>query len=534
MNTINPGTIVYQIYPKSFADSNNDGIGDLQGVISKLDYLTDLGVNAIWLSPVYKSPLDDNGYDISDYQSILPQFGTMSDLDQLIEECHSRDIKIIMDLVINHCSDEHEWFEQSKLSKDNPYSDYFHWADGVNGKEPNKWRSAFGGSAWEYEPQRDQYYLHVFSKKQPDLNWSNPKLVEEIHTMIAWWLEKGVDGFRIDAISFLEKPNDFHACESDDFATVPCANKDIGHGYIKGFMDVINRYNAFSVGEINDIDSKGIMTYVSPEAQQFQMAISFVPPEIEVFNNDLVAYYKSQLQTKLEIEQQGAWNTLFFSNHDKPRQVSLFGNDAKEYWKDSAKALAVLTLTQKGTPFLYQGEEIGMTNCYYDSIAQYNDLDTINKYNEKVLAGMDPAQALMEVSLASRDNARTPMQWTHGDFAGFSQVKPWLDVNPNKDTINVESQINESTSILNHYKNLINLRKKEKTLTLGDTKLIDLDKNIVAYERKFENERFVVAVNMSTDSVSIKESTLQSMTPLMSNNYHNNKLESYGYVIYKG
>lgn len=534
MSKLIPDTIVYQIYPKSFADSNNDGIGDLQGVISKLDYLTNLGINAIWFSPIYNSPLDDNGYDISDYQSILSQFGTMNDFDELMKECKRRNIKVIMDLVINHCSDEHEWFEKSKQSKDNPYSDYFHWADGVNGNPPNKWRSVFGGSAWEYSPEREQYYLHIFSKKQPDLNWANPKLVEEIHSMIKWWLDKGVDGFRIDAISFLEKPEDFQACDSEEFATIPCANKDIGHGYIKGFMDIINSYNAFSVGEINEVDSQGILKYVAPSVGEFQMAISFVPPEVEVFHEDLVSYYKDQLKTKLAIEQQGGWNVNFFSNHDKPRQVSLFGSDLQEYWEDAAKALAVLVLTQKGTPFLYQGEEIGMTNCYFDTIEQYNDLDTINKFNEKIEAGIESDEALTLVQLASRDNGRTPMQWDNSEYAGFSQVKPWLGVNPNKESINVASQLQNPTSIFNHYKNLISLRKEERTLVEGSTELLDLGKNIIAFERLLNNERFVVVVNLSKENVVIQSTDLDGLTPLVSNNFNDNKFSSYGYAIFKG
>ncbi|MFB2863130.1 alpha-glucosidase [Aeromonas sp. MdU4] len=534
MNKSIQDIIVYQIYPKSFRDSNNDGIGDLQGVISKLDYLSDLGVNAIWLSPIYDSPLDDNGYDISDYQSILVQFGTMADFDQLLEQCKRRNIKVIMDLVINHCSDEHIWFKESRKSKNNPYSNYFHWADGINGNPPNKWRSVFGGSAWEYSPERDQYYLHIFSKKQPDLNWSNPQLVNEIHSMIKWWLDKGIDGFRIDAISFLEKPVDFHSCDSEDFATVPCANKTLGHSYIKGFMDIINSYDAFSVGEVNEVTSEGILKYVAPAAGEFQMAISFVPPEIEVFNDDLVSYYKEQLKTKLEIEQQGGWNAIFLSNHDKPRQVSLFGDDAEEYWEDAAKALAVLVLTQKGTPFLYQGEEIGMTNCYFDTINKYHDLDTINKYNEKIEAGVQPDDAFRLVQLASRDNGRTPIQWNSDTYAGFSTVEPWLGINQNKDTLNVELQSQSPTSILSHYKNLILLRKENQVLIEGHTKLLDLGKNIIAFERSLNDVRFIVIVNLSKEVTSIKAIDFHGLTTLMSNNFSNNNLSGYGYVIFKG
>ncbi|WP_434999299.1 glycoside hydrolase family 13 protein [Vibrio scophthalmi] len=519
--------VVYQIYPRSFNDSNSDGIGDLQGIICKLDYLLELGINTIWLSPIYESPCDDNGYDISNYQSILKDFGTMEDFDQLLAECHRRDIKLVMDLVINHCSDEHNWFIESKKSRDNPYSDYFHWVD-----EPNKWKSVFGGSAWEWSEERQQYYLHIFSKKQPDLNWSNKALRDDINAMIKWWLDKGVDGFRVDAISFLEKPQDFAALPDQDvFATLPCNNEKIGHEYIRSFMEQIHQRGGFSVGEINAVDTAEVLRYTLPERGEFQMSIVFVPPEVEVFHSDLIGYYKQQIERRIQLQEQGVWDAVFLSNHDKPRQVSLFGDDG-EYWQQSAKALAVLNLTQYGTPFLYQGEEIGMTNCYFDTIEKYNDIDTVNKYNELVAKGHTNCEALATVKLASRDNARTPMQWTNEQYAGFSHVQPWLDVNNNKGEINVAEQQGNSSSILNFYRNLLALRKESNCLKFGQTTLLPSHDKVIMFERSNEAEKFIVVINLSNEShavnydFSLFENILgQDIT---------DSIEPFGYSIYRG
>ncbi|EGU46282.1 glycosyl hydrolase family protein [Vibrio ichthyoenteri ATCC 700023] len=491
-------SVVYQIYPRSFNDSNSDGIGDLQGIICKLDYLVELGINTIWLSPIYESPCDDNGYDISHYQSILKDFGTMEDFDYLLAECHKRDIKLVMDLVINHCSDEHEWFVESRKSRDNPYSDYFHWVD-----EPNSWKSVFGGSAWEWCKERQQYYLHIFSKKQPDLNWSNKNLRDEINAMITWWLDKGVDGFRVDAISFLEKPQDFaNFPDQDVFATLPCNNEKVGHEYIRSFMEQIHQRGAFSVGEINAVNTDEVLRYTLPERGEFQMSIVFVPPEVEVFHSDLIGYYKQQIERRIQLQQQGVWDAVFLSNHDKPRQVSLFGNDEK-YWQQSAKALAVLNLTQYGTPFLYQGEEIGMTNCYFDTIEQYNDIDTVNKYNELIQQGHSANDALETVKVASRDNARTPMQWNGGQYAGFSDVKPWLDVNINKDQINVSSQEADESSILNFYKKLLGMRKESNCLKFGRTVLLPSHPKVIMFERLYEEEKITVTINLSDETQAV-------------------------------
>ncbi len=518
--------IVYQIYPRSFMDSNGDGIGDIPGVISQLDYLQDLGINAIWLSPIYESPCDDNGYDISNYQSILSIFGTMDDFDRLVTECKKRDIDLIMDLVVNHSSDEHMWFNESKKSRNNPYSDYYHWAD-----TPNDWLSVFGGSAWEWCESRQQYYLHIFSKKQPDLNWSNKKLVKEIVDMINWWMDKGVDGFRIDAISFLEKPNNFNDLPNEKvFATIPCNNEIIGHNYIKTMMKSINDRGGFSVGEINAIDENEILKYTHPDNNEFQMSIVFVPPEIEVFHDDLIGYYKDIIKRRITLQNNNSWDAVFLSNHDKPRQVSLYGNDT-QYWKASAKMLAVLNLTQFGTPFLYQGEEIGMTNYFFENINDYDDIDTLNKYQEHLNNGLLPQEALDIVKLSSRDNARTPMQWTAENNAGFTTGTPWLKINKNKTHVNVATQRDDHTSILQFYKQLISFRKSSECMKTGLTKLLPSSKNTIIYQRYNTEDDYLIILNLHTETEIIDHNI--SKYSLIFGEMTTNSIAPFGFAILK-
>ncbi|MEZ9133383.1 alpha-glucosidase [Vibrio breoganii] len=518
--------IVYQIYPRSFKDSNNDGIGDINGVRSKLDYLQQLGINTLWLSPVYDSPCDDNGYDIRDYQAILAEFGTMQDFDLLLEECHQRGMKLVMDLVINHCSDEHEWFEQSKQSKTGPYADYFYWAD-----EPNDLRSVFGGSAWEYCESRQQFYLHTFSKKQPDLNWECSDLVSEIEQMVDWWLDKGVDGFRVDAISFLDKSGIEDALNGT-FATEACVNRPKGHAHLSKLMSKVHTRDVLSVGEINARDTNELLDYVLPSRNEFQMAIVFTPPEIEVFHENLNQYYKEQVKTRIEVQRQGAWNANFLSNHDKPRQISLYGDDG-EFWLQSAKALAVLNLTQHGTPYLYQGEEIGMTNCYFDEISDYDDIDTVAKYQEQLEHGLSSDEALALVSKASRDNSRTPMQWDDSTFAGFSETMPWLKVNENKNTINVKAQQQDAESILHFYQQLIELRLSSETLKTGETSLYDTEDALIAYQREGDNCTYSVIVNLSPARVSAPNLPELQSAELILGEELNESLAPYSFAIYK-
>ncbi len=517
--------VIYQVYPRSFQDSNGDGIGDIPGIISRLDHLSDLGINALWLSPVYRSPNDDNGYDISDYQQIMQEFGTMEDWEQLCAECHQRNIKVIMDLVVNHSSDEHPWFEESKSSRDNDKSDYYIWRDPKNGKEPNNWASVFGGSAWEYVPQRGQYYYHLFSKKQPDLNWANPKLREEIFSMMEWWVKKGVDGFRVDAISYLDKPQDFpdspEPPQPDGYSFSAClVNGRPGtHAYIREMnRRIFSPYNVLTVGEVAAPDTQELARYVATEREEFDMAIPFVAPVVEI-NTWSPKKLREDIAADYAALKENGWWARFFSNHDKPRQVSLYGND-KEYWEVSAKMLAMLLHSLPGTPFVYQGEEIGMTNMRFPTIEQYNDPDAKNTYHQQLLAGATPEQALAEAQMVSRDNARTPMQWDSSPNAGFTSGEPWLGINPNYTRINVENQKNDPHSIYSCYKKLIALRKESPAMSKGDLEILPVDSDtLFALKRTFQNEVLLSFHNFSSEPAEIPESLLPQTPNVLLSSY---------------
>ena len=517
--------VIYQVYPRSFQDSNGDGIGDIPGIISRLDHLSDLGINALWLSPVYRSPNDDNGYDISDYQQIMQEFGTMEDWEQLCAECHQRNIKVIMDLVVNHSSDEHPWFEESKSSRDNDKSDYYIWRDPKDGKEPNNWASVFGGSAWEYVPQRGQYYYHLFSKKQPDLNWANPKLREEIFSMMKWWVKKGVDGFRVDAISYLDKPQDFpdspEPPQPDGYSFSAClVNGRPGtHTYIREMnRRIFSPYNVLTVGEVAAPDTQELARYVATEREEFDMAIPFVAPVIEI-NTWSPKKLREDIAADYAALKENGWWARFFSNHDKPRQVSLYGND-KEYWEVSAKMLAMLLHSLPGTPFVYQGEEIGMTNMRFPTIEQYNDPDAKNTYHQQLLAGATPEQALAEAQMVSRDNARTPMQWDSSPNAGFTSGEPWLGINPNYTRINVENQKNDPHSIYSCYKKLIALRKESSAMSKGDLEILPVDSDtLFALKRTFQDEVLLSFHNFSSEPAEIPESLLPQTPNVLLSSY---------------
>lgn len=517
--------VIYQVYPRSFQDSNGDGIGDIPGIISRLDHLSDLGINALWLSPVYRSPNDDNGYDISDYQQIMQEFGTMEDWEQLCAECHQRKIKVIMDLVVNHSSDEHPWFEESKSSRDNDKSDYYIWRDPKDGKEPNNWASVFGGSAWEYVPQRGQYYYHLFSKKQPDLNWANPKLREEIFSMMEWWVKKGVDGFRVDAISYLDKPQDFpdspEPPQPDGYSFSAClVNGRPGtHAYIHEMnRRIFSHYNVLTVGEVAAPDTQELARYVATEREEFDMAIPFVAPVVEI-NTWSPKKLREDIAADYAALKENGWWARFFSNHDKPRQVSLYGND-KEYWEVSAKMLAMLLHSLPGTPFVYQGEEIGMTNMRFPTIEQYNDPDAKNTYHQQLLAGATPEQALAEAQMVSRDNARTPMQWDSSKNAGFTSGEPWLGINPNYTRINVENQKNDPHSIYSCYKKLIALRKESSAMSKGDLEILPVDSDtLFALKRTFQDEVLLSFHNFSSEPAEIPESLLPQTPNVLLSSY---------------
>ena len=495
--------VIYQIYPRSFQDSNGDGIGDIPGIIRRLDYLSDLGINALWLSPVYRSPNDDNGYDISGYQEIMEEFGRMEDWDQLCQQCHQRGIKVIMDLVVNHSSDEHPWFIQSRSSRDNDKSDYYIWWDPKNGKEPNNWASVFGGSAWEYVPQRGQYYYHLFSKKQPDLNWANPKLREEIFSMMEWWVKKGVDGFRVDAISYLDKPADFPDSpeppqpDGYSFSTSLISGRPGTHRYIREMnRRIFSPYNVLTVGEVAVSDNEELSRYVATGREEFDMAIPFVAPAVEI-NTWSPQKLREDIAASYEALKDDGWWARFFSNHDKPRQVSLYGDDGK-FWEVSAKMLAMLLHFLPGTPFVYQGEEIGMTNMRFSSIEEYDDLDAKNTYHQQLLSGATPQQALREAQMVSRDNARTPMQWDDTPNAGFTTGKPWLGVNPNYRQINAASQQKDPHSIYHCYQALIALRKESPALSRGDLEILPVSsETMFALKRSYEGEVLLSFHNFS-------------------------------------
>lgn len=522
----------YQIYPRSFKDSNGDGIGDLKGITSKLDYLKDLGINVIWICPMYKSPNDDNGYDISDYQDIMDDFGTMKDFDELLEAVHKRDMKLIIDLVVNHTSDEHPWFIESKSSKNNPKRDWYIWREGKNGIEPNNWESIFKGSAWEYDKNTEEYFLHLFTKRQPDLNWECKELREAVYNMINWWLDKGIDGFRVDAISHIKKeegltdmnnPEGLKYVESFD----KHMNVEGIHKYLEELKErTFDNYDIMTVGEANGVDAEEADLWVGEENGKFNMIFQFEHLHLwgaESENTFNVKNYKKVL-TKWQKALDGkGWNALYIENHDIPRVISTWGND-KEYLRECATAFGLMYFMQQGTPFIYQGQEIGMTNVKFDSIYDYNDVKGINIYKEKLAEGLTKEEALKYVWAVSRDNSRTPMQWDDSINSGFTEGKPWINVNENYKNINVQAQLKDEKSILNFYKKMITIRKEYKTLIYGSYDLIlDEDEKIYAYTRTMGNEKFIVIVNLSHDEAKYNYEEELNYEGLLLSNYNVDK-----------
>ena len=518
----------YQIYPRSFKDSNGDGIGDLNGIISKLDYLKDLGIDVIWICPMYKSPNDDNGYDISDYQDIMNDFGTMDDFDQLLKEVHKRKMKLIIDLVVNHTSDEHKWFIESKSSKDNPKRDWYIWREGKEGREPNNWESIFKGSVWEYDNNTEEYFLHLFTKRQPDLNWENKELREAIYKMINWWLDKGIDGFRVDAISHIKKEEGLLDMDNPQgLEYVESFEKHMNvsgiHKYLKELKEkTCDNYDIMTVGEANGVDADEAGLWEGEENGKFNMIFQFEHLHLwgaESENTFNVKNYKKVL-TKWQKALEGkGWNALYIENHDIPRVISTWGND-REYLRECATAFGLMYFMQQGTPFIYQGQEIGMTNVKFDSIYDYNDVKGINIYKEKIEQGLSKEEALKYVWSVSRDNSRTPMQWDNSNNAGFTDGTPWINVNENYKTINVNNQINDENSILNFYKNMIRIRKENETLVYGSYDLIlDEDDKIYAYIRTMGDEKFIVIVNLSHDEVKYSYEEKLNYSKLLLSNY---------------
>ncbi|MCM3065719.1 alpha-glucosidase [Priestia flexa] len=505
--------VAYQIYPRSFKDSNGDGIGDIQGVISKLDYLKDLGIDVIWICPIYQSPNDDNGYDISDYQDIMSDFGTMADFDELLEEVHKRDMKLIMDLVINHTSDEHPWFVEARSSKDNPYRDYYIWHEGNDGNEPNNWESIFNGSAWEFDDETKEYYLHVFSKKQPDLNWENKAVRQELYNMVNWWLDKGIDGFRVDAISHIKKVPGFPDLPNPEgLDYVPSFEGHMNRPGIQEHLSELKeetfaKYDIMTVGEANGVTWDDADEWVGAKNGKFDMIFQFEHMGLwdkgESEPLDLVEFKTILTNWQKGLAQIGGWNALYLENHDHIRSINKFGS--MKYREESAKCLAALYFLMQGTPFIYQGQEIGMTNVKFNSIEDYNDVGMVNYYRIQREKGQSHEEIMKVIWETGRDNSRTPMQWDRTKNAGFSTGTPWMKVNPNYVDINVEQQLSDEESILNFYKKLITLRKQHEVFVYGTYDLLlENHPAIYAYTRTLDDKKAIIICNVSSKEQEFK------------------------------
>ena len=511
-------SVVYQIYPRSFCDSNGDGIGDLNGITSKLDYLKELGVDVIWLSPVYKSPNDDNGYDISDYQDIMDEFGTMEDFDRMLATAHEKGIKIMMDLVVNHTSDEHKWFIESRKSTDNPYRDYYIWRPAKeDGSLPNNWGSCFSGPAWEYDKTTDMYFLHLFSKKQPDLNWDNPVVRQEVFDMMNWWLEKGVDGFRMDVISLISKEQPELPDKEpgiNGYATFNVsANGPNVHEYLQEMRQkALNNADTITVGECSGVTLEEAKKYARSDEKELNMVFQF--EHMDVDSDEKAGKWTTRKMDLRDLKkiltrwQKGlqdiAWNSLYWENHDQPRSVSRFGNDSDKYREISAKMLATCIHMMQGTPYVYQGEELGMTNCPFNTLENFRDLESINAFHELTEQGkMTEEEMMAAIGYKGRDNARTPMQWDDSANAGFSgaDATPWIMVNPNYTKINAKDQVSREDSVFKYYQKLIKLRHESDLIVYGTYDLIlDDDKDIYAYIRTLGDEKLIVYCNFSENT----------------------------------
>ena len=520
--------VVYQIYPRSFMDSNGDGIGDLNGITSRLDYLKELGVDVLWLSPVYQSPNDDNGYDISDYQAIMEEFGTMEDFDRMLEEIHRRGMKLVMDLVVNHTSDEHAWFVESRKSKDNPYRDYYIWREGKDGKEPNNWGSCFSGSAWEYDDTTDMYYLHLFSRKQPDLNWDNPKVRDEVFRMMNWWCEKGIDGFRMDVISLISKkpglPDGYQA-PGALYGDSGCANGPHVHEYLQEMnQKVLSHYDLMTVGECAGVTIEEAKKYANADGKELSMVFQFEHMEENgprgKWTDDRVQlknFKKTMSKWQTELEGK-AWNSLFLGNHDQARSVSRFGNDSPEYREVSAKMLVTC---------LHMMQELGMTNCPFETLEDLRDIESINAFHELTGCGkVTPEDMMRYIRLRGRDNARTPMQWDDSANGGFTTGTPWIMVNPNYREINAKAEQEDPDSVFHYYQNIIGLRKKEPVMVYGSYQLLEPDsETLYVYTRTLGEEKLLVICNFTSDEETYRIPEEFAEAGVLISNYHREQPE---------
>lgn len=543
---------VYQIYPKSFNDTKGNGVGDIQGIIDKLDYLNELGIDVIWLTPIYSSPQKDNGYDISDYFSIHEEYGTMEDFDRLLEEAHNRNIKVIMDIVVNHTSTEHEWFKKSRESKDNPYRDFYIWKDPVDGKEPSNWISKFGGSAWELDEKTGQYYLHLFDVTQADLNWENEEVRKNVYDMMHFWFEKGVDGFRLDVINLISKNQDF---PNDDKKTAPGDGRKFYtdgprvHEFMKEMnAKVFSKYDAMTVGEMSSTTIDHCIKYTNPERKELSMTFNFHHLKVDYPNGEKWALADFDFQAlkqilskwQVEMHKGGGWNALFWCNHDQPRIVTRYGNDG-EFHEESAKMLATTIHMMQGTPYIYQGEEFGMTDPKFKDISQYRDVETLNYYRIMKEQGVPEADIMEIIKRKSRDNSRTPVQWNDSINAGFTTGTPWIDVAENYKQINAEASLKDSNSIFHHYKALIQLRKEYEVITSGNYDLLLEDhEQVFAYTRTFEEDVLLVVNNFYAQETTInlpenfrkENKILLSNYKDSSNNTSQLKLRPYESIVY--
>ncbi len=534
--------VIYQIYPRSFMDSNGDGIGDIKGITSRLDYLKYLGVDVLWLSPIYRSPNDDNGYDISDYQAIMDEFGTMEDFDEMLSEAHARGLRVVMDLVVNHTSDEHKWFMESRRSKENAYRDYYIWREGKDEKTPpNNWGSCFGGSAWQYDEETAMYYLHLFSKKQPDLNWDNPKVRDEVFNMMAWWCDKGIDGFRMDVISMISKTKEMPDGQVTDFYGdygPYCIHGPNIHKYLKEMNKrVLSRYDIMTVGETPGVTTELAKQYAGEDAGELNMVFQFE----HVDNHGKYGKWDDQkwqltklkkILTRWQTELYGkAWNSLFWDNHDQPRAVSRFGDDRQEYREASAKMLATCLHMMQGSPYIYQGEELGMTNYPFRSPDDFRDIESINAYKEWCLSGNVSHEDFWPcITFRSRDNARTPVQWDDSEQAGFTSGTPWIPVNPNYKEINAKAETKDPDSVFHYYKKLIALRKENPIMVYGKYEpLLEDSEELFVYTRTLDNEKLLTVCNFTDQDVAFtmpEEFTGRScLIANMENDYSKNNIK---------
>lgn len=528
--------VVYQVYPRSYQDSNHDGIGDLPGLTQRLPYIKKLGADVIWLNPIYKSPDKDNGYDISDYRNIQDVYGSMADFDKMLATAHQQDLKILMDLVVNHTSDQHDWFQQSRQSKDNPYSDYYIWRDPVDGHEPNNWGSYFSGSAWTFEPKRGQYYLHLFAPGQPDLNWENPQVRQEIWSLMRFWLDKGVDGFRMDVINLISKPAglpDAPQAPGAPYGNVEPLVSDgpMLNAYLREMnQEVLSHYDVMTVGEMPGSTPEDALNYTGFDANELNMVFQFQHVSLSPNPDKRLGKWNdapvklTELKDALSRWQKAldgkGWNSLYWNNHDQPRAVSRFGNDSPEYRELSAKMLGTTLHMLQGTPYVYEGEELGETNVHYQTLGQYEDLESLNAYHEIVDDEkiVEPDTMLKYLAHMSRDNARTPMQWDASEHAGFSDAQPWFDLNPNYKTINAAAEVNDDHSVFNYYRRLIALRHSSDLIVHGSYEELDpQDEQVFAYKRHYQGQTLLVISNFTDQTVTRDYDQAAASEQLISN-----------------